>query len=116
MNIISKIEVCRPVGTYAFLLFFFFSNGATAQSHTQPKTMENGVILHESQGVEMYNKVDAQENPKRTIDQWSLEECVMFRDIVESKLSAESSQERIHYYREQLTIIDARIKELRNKK
>lgn len=99
-----------------FNSFFLFSFYSFSQSETV--TLSNGVIVHEPLGVEgkVKQEVDIQNNESSSIDSWSLEICLQFREDVQNKLNAAPTEEESIQYRLKLKQIEERIVELKLKK
>lgn len=76
------------------------------QSGQTSKTLENGVVIVESKGVEAPQKTAFQPNPVRTVNDWSLPECEDALRNIQLKLDAlhvedESYESAVHYYQEE---------------
>lgn len=73
-----------------FFLFLCGTGTSFAQSTAQTKqvsTSQNGVVVHESAGVEGFYTPPGPQVTVRTIDDWSLAECIDALKAVDDKLS-----------------------------
>ncbi len=99
-----------------FSVVLFLNISSFSAQTSESITLENGVIIHQSKGVEIVESKRTAEIEKRDINNWSLEECIWAIDIIESKLNAEFSEDRIVYYNEQLKAVRMRIQFLKQNK
>lgn len=89
-----------------FLLYSVFSYSQT--STTQP----NGVIVHEAQGVEGSQKQSEKVPNVRTINDWSLAECIDAEPYFYNKLTTAASEDDKKYYNAQVEMLRKRKAEL----
>lgn len=104
-----------------FFLFLCATGTSFAQSSAQTKqisTSENGVVVHESAGVEGFHTPTKQQVVVRTIDDWSLAECIDAEAAVKQKMAmlgqSEEDKLSLESYSVQLQLIDKRKQSLIN--
>lgn len=95
------------------LTFVAFLVPLTGSSQTTTETLPNGVLVHQANGV-ANTPVQSLEIPKmRTMEDWSLAECVDALRAVEIKLNEASDEDRPYYEGEKEKLV-ARIALLKN--
>lgn len=81
------------------------------------KTESNGVVYHQSAGVEVLEFVSTETSFKEKVtEEWSLDQLKEMVDHISLKLVEVANTERAMYYQEQLILIQDRIKELESNK
>lgn len=100
----------RKFLTITFVSFLVPLSGS---SQTTTKTQPNGVVVHLASGVEN-TPVQSPESPKvRTMDDWSLAECIDALHALDIKLNEASDEDRSYYEGEREKLV-ARITLLKN--
>lgn len=89
-----------------FLLYSVFGYSQTST------TLSNGVIVHEAQGVEGSQKQSEKVSNVRTINDWSLAECIDAEPYFYNKLTTAASEEDKQYYGSQIEMLRKRKAEL----
>jgi hypothetical protein len=75
-------------------------------------TQPNGVIVHQAQGVEAPLKSDPSQPIVKTINEWSLAECLDAEPYFYNKLQNAATEEEKNYYSDQVAILQKRKAEL----
>ncbi|WP_300665901.1 hypothetical protein [Fluviicola sp.] len=96
-----------------FIGLFVCASHTLGHSQTNTTQLPNGVVVHQAQGVEGAQKPKVIEQvPVRTMQDWTLPECIDALTYVEMKLNEAASSQR-EYYLNEKTRITQRINELK---
>lgn len=96
-----------------FIGLFVCASHTLGHSQTNTTQLPNGVVVHQAQGVEGAQKPKVIEQvPVRTIQDWTLPECIDALAYVEMKLNEAAPSEQA-YYLDEKTKITQRITQLK---
>ena len=84
-------------------------------SYSQTTTQSNGVIVHQAEGVEGTPEKKSEQPVIRTMETWSLAECMEMLPYLESKISTATEEDKQRYMTQKVAL-DKRIAELKSGK
>ena len=85
----------------------------TGSSQTNTTQLPNGVVVHQAQGVEGLTEKKSEQPIVRTMETWTLAECIDALPYLEIKLSEATNEEDKQRYQTQKVALEKRIAELK---
>ncbi len=96
-----------------FIGLFVCASQTLGHSQTNTTQLPNGVVVHQAQGVEGVQKPKViEQTPVRTMQDWTLPECIDALTHLEMKLNEAAPSEKTYYLEEKVKLTQ-RINELK---
>lgn len=87
----------------------------TGSSQTNTTQLPNGVVVHQAEGVEGTPEKKSDQPVIRTMETWTLAECMDMLPYLESKISTATEEDKQRYLAQKVAL-DKRIAELKSGK